>query len=152
MSPDPTLAPLVQSGPTALASRLGQAGLLPFVAGALAAWAAPEGLRAGAGFALQAYAALIISFLGGMHWGLAVRTAGGLPASLWWGIAVSLAAWLALLAPRSVGLLLCGALLLASYAVDRRLYPPVGAAGWLRLRLHLSSVASLCCFLAAPAA
>ncbi len=153
MSPDPKPAiPSAPAAPPALAVGLGYAGLIPFLAGALAVWGAPEPMRAGASVALLAYAAVIASFLGGMHWGLALRAGPGAGAgSLWWGIAGSLAGWAGLLLPPAVGLALCGAVLLVSYAVDRRVYPPAGAAGWLPLRLHLSSVAGLCCFLAAPA-
>lgn len=152
MSPDPT--PITASAPAApspLALRLGHAGLVPFVAGALAVWGAPEPWRPGAASALLAYAAVIASFLGGMHWGMALRAPAN-AGRLWWGIAASLAGWAGLLLPPAPGLLLCAALLLACYAVDHRLYPAAGAADWLPLRLRLSAVASLCCFLAAWAA
>jgi len=33
--------------------------------------------------------------------------------------------------------------------VDRKLYPTIGASGWLTLRFRLTVVSSLSCFLAA---
>ncbi len=53
---------------------LGNLGLLPFVGGALLVWVglAPE-LHAFVTGAMSAYAALIVSFLGGVHWGFGFR-------------------------------------------------------------------------------
>ncbi len=131
----------------------GDAGLLPFVLGALLAWVglAPE-LHAFVGAALSAYAALILSFLGGIHWGLAFRHTAP-PASLFvWGVLPALLAWVAVLMPPHAGLALHGVLLVVCYLVDRRVYPVQGVAHWLTLRFRLSAVAALCCFLAAAGA
>ena len=109
---------------------------------------APE-LHAFVTAAMSAYAALIVSFLGGIHWGLAFRQSAP-PASLFvWGVVPSLLAWVAVLMPPHAGLVLHGVLLVVCYLVDRRVYPVQGAAHWLTLRFRLSSVAALCCFLAA---
>jgi hypothetical protein len=129
---------------------LGNAGLLPFGIGALLVWVgmAPE-LHAFVATAMSAYAALIVSFLGGIHWGLAFRQSAP-PASLFvWGVIPSVLAWVAVLMPPHAGLVLHGVLLVVCYLVDRRVYPVQGAAHWLTLRFRLSSVAALCCFLAA---
>ena len=82
---------------------------------------------------LAAYGATIVSFLGGIHWGV-VPTFG---------------AWVGVMMPPSAGLVVPGAMLVACYAVDRRLYPRHGLQRWLTLRFRLSAVAALCCFLAA---
>jgi hypothetical protein len=42
-----------------------------------------------------------------------------------------------------------GLMLVACYAVDRRVYPAHGLGAWLTLRFRLSAVASLSCFLGA---
>ncbi|MFC7474774.1 DUF3429 domain-containing protein [Dankookia sp. GCM10030260] len=52
---------------------LGLAGLLPFLGTALLAWTAPPDWRGVALHALAAYGAVILSFLGAVHWGLALR-------------------------------------------------------------------------------
>ena len=132
-----------------LARRLGYGGLLPFVLGALLVWAVREDAHPYATLALSGYAAVIVSFLGGIHWGLAFRLPEPPPVLLLWGVLPSVVAWLAVMMPPSAGLVIHGAMLLACYAVDRRLYPAQGVAHWLTLRFRLSAVAALCCFIGA---
>lgn len=129
---------------------LGQLGLAPFVLGAVLVWLGLEpDLHAFVTQALSAYAGLIVSFLGGIHWGLGFRMTAP-PATLFvWGVVPSLVAWLAVSMPASAGLVVHGAMLVACYLVDRRVYPVHGAAQWLVLRFRLSAVASLSCFLGA---
>lgn len=55
---------------------LGFAGLLPFLAAALGAWAGPEAWRGAALWALAAYGAVILSFLGAVHWGFGLGGSG----------------------------------------------------------------------------
>ena len=132
--------------PSAAARVLGLAGLLPFVAGAAAlAMLDAPGLQAWAGTALVAYGALIASFLGGIHWGLAMLGQEPVSLRLGWGVSPSLLAWIAVLLPLGAGLLLLAGLLVACYAVDRRLYVSAGLSGWLGLRLQLTSVAAVSC-------
>ena len=138
--------------PSPAARHLGRAGLLPFVACAAVAVLGPAGWRGAAAMALAAYAAVIVSFLGGIHWGLAMRQMPEpSPLLLGWGVAPSLLAWPALLLPIGPALGLLGAGLLLCYAADRRLYPAHGVAAWLGLRVQLTAVASLCCWVAAAA-
>ena len=80
---------------------LGLAGLMPFVAAALCVlilepWAHPM-VR----FAAQVYAVVILSFLGGVHWGLAMAAgpAGTQGPRLFWSVMPSLIAWPALFLP-----------------------------------------------------
>jgi hypothetical protein len=81
---------------------LGNLGLLPFYLLSVAAWL-PLG-TAGARLvliALVGYAAVILSFLGAVHWGLALLAPRLTRAQAWnslgWGVAPSLLGWLALL-------------------------------------------------------
>lgn len=56
---------------------LGLAGLIPFAAGALAAWSPSWPLPAAAGVQLVvSYGALILTFLGGIRWGTAIGPYG----------------------------------------------------------------------------
>lgn len=137
------------SGPNTMALRLGYAGLLPFVGGALLVWLVREEAHPYVALALAAYGAVIASFLGGIHWGLAFREADPPSAWLAWGVVPSLLAWVAVIMPPSAGLVILGVLLLVCYGVDRRLYPQQGVAHWLTLRFRLSAVASLSCFIGA---
>lgn len=128
---------------------LGHAGLAPFVLGALLIWVVNAEAHPYATLALSAYAAMVVSFLGGIHWGLGFRHDAP-PASLFvWGVVPSALAWVAVMMPASAGLVLDGVMLIACYLVDRRVYPVQGLGRWLTLRFRLSAVASFCCFLGA---
>lgn len=160
-------APRVQTAPlhdpqdTALIRTLGHAGLLPFGCLALMLWLVNLDLQPWVAMALAAYAALIVSFLGGIHWGIGWQ-AGHLQAPgkaahhaqrnhFLWGIVPSLLAWPGLLMPPFAGLAWLGFLLILCYLADRSLYTRAGLQAWLTLRFRLSAVAALCCFMGAGA-
>lgn len=131
--------------PTPGARALGYAGLIPFVfAAAIAAATAPE-TAATARFALLAYGAAIASFLGGIHWGFAMRRGEGCLPLLAWGVVPSLVAWAALIVGAPAGLFVIAALLVACWLRDRKVYPAEGAGAWLGLRLQLTAVAGTAC-------
>ena len=127
-----------------LAVLLGLAGLLPFIGCGLLA-VTPSGERGAQ--ALAAYGAVILAFLGGVHWGFALLEPSGrgerLRLSL--GVLPSLVGWVALLlsiavnADAGLGLLLIG--FVATTLVEAR-----GAAaglipsGYIRLRYGLSGL------------
>lgn len=143
---------LSTSSPPSWARVLGIAGLLPFVAGAAGMWALHDPTAsARAGVMLAAYAATIAAFLGGVHWGPALRAGGLNPVPLVWGVMPQLAGWLALLLPTRASLIMCAAVLVACYVVDRRLYPTEGMAAWLPMRLQLTIVAVASCAVGAAA-
>lgn len=90
---------------------LGLGGLIPFYACVVAAYALPHPWNAWGMDLIKPYAAIILSFLGGVHWGLAVGGFGGTramapmtvpPATmtlqrLGWSTVPSLIAWTAFL-------------------------------------------------------
>jgi hypothetical protein len=138
---------LTDTHPSPWARRLGYAGLLPFVGGAAVVALVEPAMRPAPGYALLAYAATIVAFLGGVHWGAAMRAEGPLAATraLVWGVLPQLLAWGTLLLPLPVGLLTAAALLVLCYAVDRHLYLALGLRHWLALRLPLSIGAAASC-------
>lgn len=144
-----TFAELHDPQDTALVRTLGHAGLIPFGLLALLLWLLSGEPQTFVSMALAGYAALIVSFLGGIHWGFAMRQSSPAISLPLWGVVPSLVAWVAVLMPPHAGLVLHGVMLVVCYLVDRRIYPAQGAAHWLTLRFRLSSVAALCCFLAA---
>lgn len=144
MSTDPLRHP-----PNPIAIRLGYAGLIPFVLGALLVWLVREEAHPYVVEGLSAYAAMIVSFLGAIHWGLGMRQNVPSPTPFIWGVVPSLLAWVAVIMPAYAGLVVHGVMLLVCYAVDRRTYPALGASAWLTLRFRLSVVAALACFIAA---
>jgi hypothetical protein len=143
------VTPHAKAAPPPWAWRLGYGGLLPFVIGAALVWLVRADVLPYVARGLAAYGALIVSFLGGMHWGLAMRQPTPSTRGLLWGVVPSLLAWPAVMMPPHAGLVILGLLLLLSYAVDRVLYAEQGVAHWLTLRFRLSGVAALCCFIGA---
>lgn len=141
----------------AWARPLGYGGLVPFAACALLMLVVPDaGTRDFAGRALLAYGAVILSFLGGVHWGLVLRgappdRAGGLLAA---GVVPSLVGWGALLLSfeQAAAVLVAGFGLFWLYE-HRVLGTAVLPADYLALRrwLTLGVVASLGLALMAPA-
>jgi hypothetical protein len=138
---------------------LGYGGLVPFVTLSALVWVAPLPVARYLVTAQLAYGAVILGFVGAVHWGrsLAVEPGGGV-AALVWSVLPSLWAWVALMVDAPTGLfMLIGGLVLA-WALDRWvLYAPERGSAWhadfLRLRGRLSAVAVLCLLatLAAPA-
>ena len=136
------------SSAPASARALGVTGLIPFWAAALAAAFAAPPWDARASAALFLYGAVILSFLGAVHWGLALREADG-PArdrAFVASVIPALWAWFCAFAPGTwsfIGLIV-GFLLMLIYDWDR------GRAGalpaWypgLRIWLTLGAVAAL---------
>lgn len=128
--------------------RLGPAGLLPFVALAFASWVAGGDLLPGLVRAQLGYAAVILGFVGALHWGAALVSSEVpgrvLPLALGWSVVPSLAGWLALLIGPQPGLLLLVAALVTALLVDWLLYRHYAIAAWfLRLRLLLTAIAVL---------
>lgn len=131
--------------PPATARALGFAGLLPQLAASYVLLENNAEWRFTALAMAYAYAALILSFLGGLWWGLAAR-ADKAPAWLWIAAVVPSLVALASGWPWAVGepwpgpsLLLLGGALIAALGVDWQLQRSAIAPGWwLALRVPLS--------------
>jgi len=134
--------------PPAVPRLLGYAGLLPQAAAVAVLVAGPQAWHFFALSIAYAYAALILSFLGGLWWGLAAAPGNAAPPPGWlWiaAIAPSLVA-LATALPWAIGarwpepsLVVLGLSLLLSLLVDRQLAATALApTWWMALRLPLS--------------
>jgi hypothetical protein len=132
--------------PTA-AAWLGGLGLMPFVGLSIASQTIEGDLKAAAVHGLLAYGAVILSFLGGIHWGAAMtrsisRTDHGIDAGrLGISVVPSLVGWASLLVDVRYGL----ALLAAGFAANLLLDIWSARQGWVppwyrRLRLPLTMV------------
>lgn len=127
--------------------RLGAAGALPFVVLGILCWV--EGLwQSEVRFALLAYGAVILSFVGALHWAFAMLAPDMAEAernrAYAWSVVPSLLGWIALLLPPflTVVLLLLG--FWAQYLQDVRLIRRIALPDWyLLLRLGLTSAATL---------
>jgi hypothetical protein len=128
----------------------GYGGLLPFVALALACVlddAAPWR------FALLSYGALILSFVGALHWGCAIASSvlseRQRNVCFAWSIVPALLAWATFFLTPGAASMLLAAGFGAHYLQDRQLARHAGLPAWyLPLRLRLTVVASLCLLVA----
>jgi hypothetical protein len=131
--------------PTA-ALALGLAGAVPFVACAIAVagdFRLP--LIDNPVAALVAYAAVILSFLGGIRWGFALRMndAALQSSALVLSVGPAIAAWLLLLPPAPMALVAMPVLFVMMGLADQRM-GAVGAPLWfMRLRLMLTVIVTL---------
>lgn len=127
---------------------LGYGGLMPFLALATASWLDPANSAIWV-LGLLAYGAVILSFVGALHWAFAMThpQLQGTPntALYLWSVVPSLLGWVALMMAPEVGATLLIVGLLAHYRQDLRLAQMIALPAWyLPLRLRLSVVACLC--------
>ena len=154
--PTPSSSPALPTALPTSVAWLGYGGLLPFAALAGIGWWAPGTPLWGT--ALLAYGAVILSFVGALHWGFAMVLPGLGAAQrqgLWlWSVVPALLAWPAVLwaAPGAALLLVAG--FAAHWLRDWRLVAQTGAAlppWYLGLRTRLTLVACLCLLVGAGA-
>lgn len=133
---------------------LGAGGLVPFVIFSVVLYAPlPAAEIELARGLLLTYAAVILSFLGAVHWGLALaRTEAGQEPdglALLWGVTPSLIGWLALMFPPRLAASILIAGFVAQWLMDRARAVQLGAPAWyLRLRSGLSVGVLFCLSLA----
>ncbi len=148
-----------------IATLLGNLGLVPFFVLAILTWLPwRNDVSLQVQIALVGYAAVILSFLGAVHWGLALANPGLDKAGSWnalgWGVIPALLGWLALLMlvlgiPSALVLaFLIGDLLLVRVVDGQlvRLYATPVPSWYLALRTRLTLGASLCLLAALIAA
>ncbi len=144
---------LPSTSPPKHVSLLGYGGLLPFIFLALLI---PFSLDYRTLFenALVNYGAVILGFVGALHWGFAMTvqdmSAKQRRGRFIWSVIPALIAWIATLLPMplSCSLLIIG--LVAQLRQDRQMLRVVSLPAWyLPMRLRLTLVASACLMLAA---
>lgn len=128
---------------------LGGTGALPFVALLAATVFGPADWIDPAGRALALYGAVILSFLGGIQWGLAIATPSGSDDALGRRLAVSvlpsLIGWGALLLPLQIGLYVLAAAFALVLFLDAQTSLKGEAPAWYpKLRLPLTAVVMTC--------
>jgi Protein of unknown function (DUF3429) len=129
----------------ATAKALGYAGLLPFIASAAVCWLTQGETKAFAQQALLTYGAVIVSFIGAVHWGVALAQRNVAPLPYVWSNVPALLAWLALLLPFNFGAALLALALIVCWLADiRTLRSQAFGESYLQLRMHLTLAALLC--------
>lgn len=102
---------------------LGLSGLIPFFAAAGGIWFAPGGWASAAVTVMYGYGAVILSFLGGVHWGRALAGDDSAPPEwgrLIWSVTPSLLGWALLFLPAAEAALGFAFAFSAAFFVDMR--------------------------------
>jgi hypothetical protein len=126
-------------------------GVIPFALLAGAGFVPSSPFQDQAGFALAAYGAVILSFLGGIHWGLAIaesgaeRGQGAFDRRLATSVAPALVAWCALLLPDRATLPVLAAGFALMLAVDWLAAQRAEVPSWYpKLRWPLTTAVVIC--------
>ena len=126
---------------------LGALGAIPFVSLAVADYFLEGPFQEQVSFALAAYGAVILSFLGGIHWGLAIAGFGTTQSDsasfrrLTFSVTPSLIGWGALFLPKAPGLWLLAVAFLWLLVFDSQASRKAEAPAWYpRLRWPLTVV------------
>jgi hypothetical protein len=134
---------------------LGGAGLIPFLAGVAGVWTLDYPDFFLALNLMMAYAAVVLAFLGAVHWGLALaQEAAGNWGRLAPSVLPALAGWSALMLPNALGLLLLAIGFAGAFLADRAAVTANRAPAWykaLRKPLTLVVLAGLAACYAALA-
>ncbi len=139
----------VPSAPPTVVAWLGYAGLIPFIGLALIGCCTDRGRSIPWHTALKSYGAVILTFVGALHWGFAI-TIANIPRDrtnklFVWSVVPALIAWIAISLNSAAAEILLIAGFATHYWQDRSLAAVAGLPGWyLPLRLRLSLVASFC--------
>jgi hypothetical protein len=135
---------------------LGGAGLAPFVIGALITVAEPQAGGLPWAQIVVVYGAVILSFLGGIAWGLASAAAAQNPrlqvrtGLFTVSVVPALVGWVACFLPRPLGLLILAVSFVAMVLLDRHVAAEgLVPAWWMRLRSILSAIAATVLFMLA---
>jgi len=132
------------SSPTLTARAIGYGGLIPFIGLSAMSVLWRDIHQSAFLFSLLAYGATIISFLGAIHWGLAMREEHQDRIAIIWGVVPSLVAWGSLIVDTHWGLAIQFITLWVCFFVDYKRYPQYGVSKWLSMRLQLTVIAGVC--------
>ena len=125
--------------------RLGYLGLIPFVVGAVTALLSQE-LVSLAFQTFILYSLAILSFMGGVHWGLALITGTRQSTRLLISVVPVVAAWICLIAlPAPLTLAVLGGGFIAQWFIDRPILAELPIPSWyLEMRPRLAYVVAGC--------
>lgn len=137
------------TSPTLTARAIGYAGLIPFIGLSAVSVSWHDIHQSALLFSLVAYGATIISFLGAIHWGLAMRQEQPDRIAIIWGVIPSLLAWISLVVETHWGLVIQFITLWMCFLVDFKRYPLFGVTPWLHMRFKLTVTAGICVILPA---
>jgi len=144
MSTEPAEATPIPAIP-AMAVRLGVAGLLPFVVGAALCFLPDPAWRAFGMQQLLTYAAILLSFMGAVYWGVALGESTRAPSLYVASVLPALVAWVALAQTPLFALTLFATAFTLLFVFDLRCTRAGLVPGWYpRLRAPLTAIVLIC--------
>ncbi len=128
---------------------LGYLGLLPFIVSSLLVWV-PE-YHHYAVQSLTIYAAVIVTFIGGVHWGLAMQTSKTfsnhddqyIRKQFIFSVIPSLVAWLAVVVAQQYSLIILTICFVSFWYLEKTIFSKALENWYTTLRNHLTLVATL---------
>lgn len=133
------------TGSETTAKALGYAGLIPFVVFSIGCWI-PLPYVTNAPYILITYGAVILSFMGAVHWGVAMANKDQQQGKFFiTSVLPALIAWPALLLAQSLALAILLAGFIGLYTYDRSVEKAQALPGWyIPMRTRLTAVVVLC--------
>ncbi|MEN8712637.1 MAG: DUF3429 domain-containing protein [Arenicellales bacterium] len=133
------------TGSETTAKALGYAGLIPFVVFSIGCWI-PVPYVTNAPYILITYGAVILSFMGAVHWGVAMANKDQQQGKFFISsVLPALIAWPALLLAQSLALVILLAGFIGLYTYDRSVEKAQALPGWyIPMRTRLTAVVVLC--------
>ena len=133
------------SGNEKTAKSLGYAGLIPFIVFSIGSWFQLP-LVSDSTYILTAYAAIILSFMGAIHWGIAMSSTEDQNGKYFIASVIpGLSAWLALLLPQRYAIILLMIGFIALIIYDWSVEKPQRLPGWyIPMRNRLTLVVVMC--------
>lgn len=133
------------TGSETTAKALGYAGLIPFVVFSIGCWI-PLPYVTNAPYILITYGAVILSFMGAVHWGVAMANKDQQQGKFFISsVLPALVAWPALLLAQSLALVILLAGFIGLYTYDRSVEKAQALPGWyIPMRTRLTAVVVLC--------
>ena len=127
------------------AKSLGYAGLIPFIVFSLGSWFQLP-MISDSTYILTAYAAIILSFMGAIHWGIAMSSSEDQNGKYFIASVIpGLSAWLALLMPQRYAIILLMVGFIALIIYDWSVEKPQRLPGWyIPMRNRLTLVVVMC--------
>ncbi|MCW5626425.1 MAG: DUF3429 domain-containing protein, partial [Burkholderiales bacterium] len=113
---------------------IGAGSLLPFVLLAGALFIVPEAYRPMLHEWLRSWSAVVLTFVGALHWGIAMlhrdMRERERNTAMAWSFVPAVVAWICLLLPQRTGLLLIGAMFVVHFSMDLALAKRFSIADW----------------------
>ncbi|MCW8851449.1 MAG: DUF3429 domain-containing protein [Gammaproteobacteria bacterium] len=127
------------------AKSLGYAGLIPFIVFSIGSWFQLP-MISDSTYILTAYAAIILSFMGAIHWGIAMSSSEDQNGKYFIASVIpGLSAWLALLMPQRYAIILLMVGFIALIIYDWSVEKPQRLPGWyIPMRNRLTLVVVMC--------